>query len=183
MKKVILLSIVSAIVMFCCMCAGMESFFTGQHIKEGVAQPGSTHSPYVEITDVETFNRCSALCYEECDKRGVSRAGMVVRLDAERRRCFCENIRRNLSHVVNVGSTNSENECSVKAWDAGYLRYFYDSGTGKCGGEQSYTSLGLAETKDDCFAISKAKGYPKARTAYKSDTKRCYYVPWEPGSL
>jgi len=182
MKKGILFLIVLAIVVLCCGC-GMQSLVLSRNITEGVAKPGWTHTPYVEITDVGSYQKCSALCNEECGNRGVSGAGMVVRLDTERNRCFCENIRRNLSHVVNVGYTNSENECSVKAWDAGYLRYFYDSGTEKCGGEQSYTSLGLAETKDDCIAISKAKGYPKSRIAYKSDTKRCYYVPWEPGSL
>jgi hypothetical protein len=176
MKKVMLFLALLTLVMFLYTCAGTQSL----KIVEGYANPGDSRTSYeIHAGRDVSYRKCDSICNDACKRDGLSRVGMTVGyhrygIEANSGWCLCENIQRDLSHVVNVGLASTEKECSAMAWNAGYWNYIYNSGTRSCGGERTYENLGTAETKGGCTAMAEERGYSELVIIYKSDTKRCY---------
>lgn len=177
MKKVILMLTLLALVVLCYTCAGMNSYLLSKGFKEGVAQPGrTTFTRSLNTNEPMSYSKCASFCANECRELGVSAAG--VKAKASGNSCMCDSIPRNLSHVINVGEASTANECSVMAGEAGYLTYFYNPGTNRCGGERKVANIGTTETQKECIALAKKQGYP-SEVIYLPDTKKCFGVEGE----
>jgi hypothetical protein len=174
MKKVILFLTLSALAMLCYTC--VEAFAMRKAVEKGEALPGVMYEIMdITLNDKATYNECVSKCNDECKRRGLSIEEMVVRVG--NKSCICE-MKSNLSHVVYIDDANTEGDCSVSAWNAGYMWYYYEDGDSRCSGAGRYEYLGAVNKTKECIAMAKEHGFPMV-VMHPVDKEKCFGVMYE----
>jgi hypothetical protein len=168
MKKIILVLTLLSLVIVCISCA---VFLVDRFVEGGGAQPRHPTLDDVPVSPIvgRAFESPSA-CASACNERYGSRGGSIHSFDPAHGNCFCYT---QALPVKDLGNANTDADCSRMAGEAGYLRYLYDSSTGKCGARGIYEEVGQAETRKECYDMVKAVG--KNNAAWDSNTKKCVY--------
>ncbi len=173
------------VVMLCWSCAAIM----GTDIVEGVAKPRAVRWGGESSGGVCSENFTASGCRNYCNNLAPADKSKFL-VDSKSELCpshvwregkpaaTCDCVwEKNLSLLANVGSTSSEQECSVSAWNQGHRWSYYDSRNGRCYGEGIYEVLGETETKEDCKNLWIEKGKPGAYT-YKPESKNCYALSY-----
>jgi len=174
MKKVVLFLTLLTIAMLCYTC--VEAYFMRRAFERGEATAGVMY----EITDIAlndkaTYNECVSKCNDECKRRGLSKEEMIVRVG--NKSCICE-MKSNISHAVYVGDANTESDCRVLVWDAGYMWYYYEEGDSRCSGSGRYEYLGTVNKTKECIVMAKEHGFSMA-IMHPVDKEKCFGVMYQ----
>jgi len=177
------LLLTAVVVILCGSCAAMYSDMVSQGFVEGgPAQVCQTTSlrPISPGTSGWSERQCANYCVETYGRGTIHRPPPPNVIANHGGVNFCGHciVEIDLSNLDNVGSANSADECSYMAGKAKYLKYNYDSKTGRCSADGKYEYIGFKDTRSDCIASAKQTGYNNA--IYITNENKCFGTQFLP---
>lgn len=167
---------VAAVLVYC------ASYSLSQNFVEGVALPSVTviNRNINPGTSGWSNTRCAQYCVEQFGRAAVHEPVPPDVVATQGRGVnFCGYciFPRDLSHMTQLGAANSPSQCGSMAGQARYLRYHYESRTGRCFAEGQYEYIGIRNTRKECIASTKEAGY--RNLIWQANTQKCFGTQYD----